>query len=161
MKTIIFSLLLLSGTTLFAQNDRRYNNNNSYNSNGNYNAYQAPQRVRQGWQRDHADNSNPQWEKRRKHWDAHYIDQANHNVDAYYDKRGRLVDTHRELDRNDIPADFDDRIRSRYRTNNYRVTRIDRPGSTSLFQIILNLGSGSRTVYWNEQGNEVRYRDRH
>jgi hypothetical protein len=164
MKKILFAcMLILTGTALFAQNDNRDNRDNRRNRDNQRNQYQPPQTVQQNWQRDHQGVSNPTWEQRNGQWHARYQDQrTNRNVDTYYDTRGRQVDTHIPWDRNQMPQDADRRIRSRYHARDYQVTRIERPNSQgSLFQILLNLGSNRKTIYTDEHGNEVRYRDRH
>ena len=153
MKKIIFaSLIILSSSLLYAQQNR----------NNNRNQRQAPATVQQAWQRDHPNIGNPTWQMSNGQWHARYKDQVNNrNADTYYDSRGRQIDTHTQWDRKNLPQDFDNRIRTKYHPRNYDVVRIDRPNNPSLFQIILSLGTGKRTVYVDERGNEVRYRDRH
>jgi hypothetical protein len=169
MKKLIFAgLLILTGTALFAQDDHRDRDNNRDRDNRNNTQNQRyqnqpPQTVQQNWQRDHQGVSNPTWEQRNGQWHARYQDQrSNKYADSYYDRRGRYLDTHTQWDRNQLPRDFDRRIRSRYHARDYQVTRIERANNQgSLFQIILNLGNNRRTIYTDEHGNEVRYRDRH
>jgi hypothetical protein len=153
MKKIIFaSLIILSSSMLYGQQNR----------NNNRNQRQAPSTVQQAWQKDHPNNGNPTWQMNNGQWHARYKDQTNNrNADTYYDSRGRQLDTHTQWDRKDVPQEVDNRVRTRYHSKNYQVTRIDRPSNPSLFQIILGGGTSRRTVYLDERGNEVRYRDRH
>jgi hypothetical protein len=163
MKKIIFiGVMILSSSMLFAQ-DRDHDRDNRDNKDRR-NQRQAPNSVQESWRRDHPDVSNPTWEQRNGQWHARYQDQRNNNrnTEVYYDQRGRQIDSHTAWDRNQMPKDFDKRMRSRYHARDYQVTRIDRPNNQgSLFQILLNLGSTKRTIYTDENGREVRYRDRH
>ena len=163
MKKIIFiGTLILSSTKLFAQDRDRDRDNN--NNRDRRNERQAPNSVQESWRREHPDVNNPSWEQRNGQWHARYQDQRNNNrnTDSYYDQRGRHIDTHTEWDRNQMPQDFDRRIRSRYHARDYQVTRIDRANNQgSLFQVLLNSGSRKRTIYTDEHGNSVNYRDRH
>jgi hypothetical protein len=152
MKKIIFAtLIILSSSILYAQRNGTNNNRR-----------QAPTPVQQSWQRDHPNNGNPTWQQSNGQWHAHYKDQTNNRpADTYYDQRGKQLDTHTQWDRKDLPQEYDTRIRTKYHAKNYQVTRIDRPNNPALFQLRLNLGGGNRTIYTDEKGNEVHYRDRH
>lgn len=161
MKKMMLSFMVLAACTAAFSQDNRYNR--EYNNSNSYNAYgQTPTKVQRAWERDHQNSVSPSWQKESRHWDAHYTDPSNNRtVDQYYNRRGRVVDTHTEWDRRDVPSGLENNVWDRYHTRDYRVTRIDRPNNQSFFQILLNLGGNSRTVYYDEQGNEVRYRDRH
>jgi hypothetical protein len=64
-----------------------------------------------------------------------------------------------EWDRKNLPSDYDNRIRKKYHTANYRITRVERPNNQpSLFELIFNIGGRNKTVYTDERGNEVKYR---
>jgi len=143
MKKILAALLLLS-TATFAQN---------------YDRNQPPVTVRHSFERDHQSPANAQWTKTSSNWHASYRDNNNRNVDAYYDRRGNRIATHREIDRTDVPRSVDMRVRDRFHvSDNYHVMRIERPNAQPLFQVRLQLGSGSRTVYMDAQGRERQYR---
>ncbi len=147
-KTFISIVLILSGTILFAQNRQRNRNQN-----------QTPQSVQDAFRRDHPNASNANWSRNNNQWHATYKDNSNNNrnVEAYYDSRGRHQYNRIEWDRNNLPKDYDNRIRTKYHTTNYRVTRIERPNNPSLFELILSIGGRNRTVYTDERGNEVRF----
>ena len=155
MKKLIFSILIiLSSSLLYAQRNG--------NANNNRNQRQAPPTVQKAWQRDHPNNGNPSWQQNNGQWHARYKDQTNNrNADTYYDQRGKQIDTHTQWERQNVSQNLDNRIRTKYHTTNYEVVRIDRPNNPSLFQIILNTGGGRRTIYTDENGMEVKYKDRH
>jgi len=84
------------------------------------------------------------------------------HIDTYYDERGRRVDMHRELHRNDVPREIDEHIRQRYHiSNDYEAIRIERPNQPVLFQLKIKLNGIFKFVYTDEHGREVRYNDRH
>jgi hypothetical protein len=144
MKKILAALLLLS-TATFAQ-DRRWERD------------QPPVTIRHAFDRDYSNHSDAQWTRTSSNWHASYRDNNNRNVDAYYDRRGNRIATHREIDRSDIPSNLDERIRNMYSgDDNYNIMRIERPNSTPLFQVRFQLGSGSRTVYMDAQGRTRQY----
>ncbi len=139
MKRILVALLFLSSTS-FAQN------------------HEPPASVRHSFERDHANPQGTQWSKTNSSWHANYRDKDNHDVHAYYDSRGNRIATHREIERTEVPHSVDMRVRDRFHTgDNYHVTRIERPNAQPLFQVSLQLGSGSRTVYMDAQGREKQY----
>lgn len=159
MKTTIFSFVLFVLAINVKAQDNGYYRNNNTNS---YNAYQTPERVRNGWNRDHPNAETPTWHREGRHWDAEYRDPYTGNtINTYYNRRGKVMDTHTQWEQRYLPQGFDNRIWNRYHTHDYRVTKIDRPRKSSLFQISLNLGGDNRLIYMDEQGNEVHYRDRH
>ena len=145
--------MVLSGTVLFAQNDRHNDHNNRNKDN-------TPQTVRESFNREHPDAANANWSQNNGQWHANYRDNTNNrNVESYYDNKGRHMYSRTEWNRKDLPGDYDKRIRSRYRTSNYRVTRIERPNNQpSLFELILNIGGRNKTVYTDERGNEVKFK---
>ncbi|MDB5209809.1 MAG: hypothetical protein JWQ30_636 [Sediminibacterium sp.] len=144
MKNIFVALLLLSSAS-FAQNRDRND--------------QPPTNIRRSFERNNANSKNTQWTKSSSNWHANYRDNNNRSVDSYYDRRGNLMATHREINRNEIPRRVDTRITNLYHPQgNYSVRKIERPNTPSLFQIILQLATGgSRTVYMDEQGRQRDY----
>ncbi len=157
MKTLILVTLLGVGITAAAQ-DR---DNRQYNDSRNYNAQGVPDRINSSFRHDHPDARDAQWEHNGKSWHATYHGDRDRNVDAYYDRRGRMIDQHIAWDNSQLPGDFDNNIYNRYHTHDYKVYRIERPNASPLFQLSLNLGGGSTTIYTDENGNRVRYKDRH
>jgi hypothetical protein len=164
MKRIIFStLLLISGAVVFAQDRDRDQNRDNRNDNRNYNARgDVPNNVWSNFHRDYPNSNDVRWERSgRRGWHGNMRDNDNRNVDVYYDRKGRMVDRHVAWDYRNMPQGYNDRVYNRYHTRDYRVYRIERPNSSPLFELLLNLGGNSRTVYTDENGNEIRYRDRH
>ena len=163
MKKIVFLMLFLINIALaFAQDrdrDREYRRDSrSYSARGD-----VPERVWNSFHRDYPNAEYPQWQHLGKEWHATYKDRdhGGRNVETYYDRRGRRIDSHIEWNRRELPEDFDQHIYDRYHTRDYEVYRIERSGRPSIFQIILNLDNGRRSIFTDEYGNEIRFRDRH
>jgi hypothetical protein len=146
MKKLSFSLaLIFSVSFLFAQNDREHHDNKN-----------VPASVRQNFSKDNPAANNAHWSKSNGRYHATFK-KDDHDVDSYYDNRGQHLYNRTPWDRKQLPPDYDKRIRSRYHTNDYRVARIERPNNQSLFELILNIGGKSKTVYTDEHGNTVRF----
>jgi hypothetical protein len=90
-------------------------------------------------------------------WHTRYVDRQNdnRNVDVYYDKYGRRIQTGREGDPLRLPAPLRDRISRRYHEENYSAYRIERPGKRPFYQI--TLAANRKVIYIDERGREVRY----
>ncbi|TMI69726.1 MAG: hypothetical protein E6H09_18725 [Bacteroidetes bacterium] len=141
-KTFLIALFCAAGMTLFAQtNTRRY----------------PPSSVQRSWQRDYPNRDNDAWEYRNNQWHTKYYDRDHNNreVHVYYDRYGRRVYSQTQWDRNDLPDRVRNRIRSRYRTENYSAYRVERPGGRFYFQIRLG---NNRLLYLDERGRETRNR---
>ena len=144
MKKIFFSLFLISSCTyLFAQNGRRHDD--------------TPKPVQEAFNKEHPNAGNAHWAQTKGHWHATY-NNNNRKVDDYYDNKGSRLYTRTAWDRKSLPGDYDKKIRSRYHTTNYRVTKIERPNNPSLFELILNIGGKNKTVYTDENGVEVKFK---
>jgi hypothetical protein len=147
MTKILFSLsLLLAGNFLFAQETQthqRHNNN-------------VPNTVQENFRKDHPDATNEHWAKSNGKYHATY-NRDNHHVDDYYDTKGNHVYARTQWDRNSLPADYDQTVRTRYHTRNYKVAKIDRPGNQSLFELNFSIGGKNKTVYTDDKGNKVRF----
>ncbi len=153
MKKTLFALMLLSSTVIFAQIGQ---NNNNRNQPANH----APAPVQQSFQRENPDAKDARWSQSNREWRANYRDNNRRNVDVYYDRDGVRKDIHRALDRMDVPRNINNRVNSRY-GGNYRVARIERMNEETLFQIKIQNGRRSRTIYMNERGENRQYNDRH
>ena len=145
MKKAIFLVVFCASTAmLFAQqtNTRRY----------------PPSSVQRSWQRDYPNynnNNDASWQYSNNRWHRSYQDRDNNrNVDVYYDRNGRRIYAQSEWDRNNLPDRVKQRIRSRYRSDNYTAYRIERPGRGFYFQISLG---GNKRVYLDERGREVNH----
>lgn len=171
MKTFAFMVLLgvsLSAAAQDRDRDRddrrdrdrgqRYEDNRDYHAQAN-----IPGRVNNRFRSDHPYADNAQWERRGRNWHATYEDRDrdNRRVDAYYDRRGRMIDQHVMWDRNRMPRDFDDRVYDRYHSHDYTIYRIERPGLSPIFQLLFGLPDRQQVVYVDEYGNPVDYRDWH
>lgn len=168
MKRILFSMLLLASAGItFAQDrdrdkddrDRNYRDERNYNARGD-----VPGNVWNSFHRDYPNSMNERWEREGRNWHVYYADPRynNRQVDIYYDRRGRLLDSHTAWDNNNLPQDFNQRIYNRYHIrDNYRVYRIERPYGEPVFQIVLNDRGRQRTFYTDQYGNSIRYKDRH
>lgn len=146
-KIFLMTALCVSSVMVFAQND-------------NYRRM-PPTSVQRSWQRDYPDhnmNQDRNWEWRNNRWHTQYQDRdhSNRNVDVYYDKNGHRMYSQSAWDRNDLPDRVRERMRNRYRTDNYTAYRVEKPGGKVYFQLTLG---GGRNVYLDERGRETtRYR---
>jgi len=145
-KILSLIIMVLSVTFLFAQNKRQRNNNNN-----------APQQVQESFKKDHPDAGNAHWAKSNNRYHASYK-RDNRQTDSYYDDKGNHVYTRTQWDRKSLPADYDKTIQSKYHTSHYKVAKIERPNDNPLFELQLNLGKKTRTVYTDERGNQVKFK---
>ena len=142
-KTILLVVFCAGSVILFAQNNNSRRN--------------PPQSVQRSWHRDYPNSDdNEAWEYRNNQWHRRYTDRDHNNrsVDVYYDRYGHHVMSQTQWDRNDLPDRVRNRIRSKYRTDNYNAFRVERPGRGFYFQITLG---NNRKVYLDAQGRDVRY----
>ena len=146
-------LVLLGNTTIFSQVGHSKKNRNQP---VNY----APVPVQQSFQKENPDVKDTHWSENNHEWQANYIDNKHHTVDAYYDRNGIRKDMHCALDKMDVPRNINRSITSMY-GGNYRVARIERPNETPVYQIKVHNGEKSRTVYMDEQANKKQYNDQH
>jgi hypothetical protein len=145
-KTFFLILFSAASMMLFAQ-QHRYNRRQS-----------VPEEVQRSYQKDYRNyDNNPTWDMQNNQWHTRYMDREHNNryVDVYYDRYGRRLQSQSQWDRNDLPFRVRERIRNRYRDENYAVYRIERPRRRIFFQIVF--GNGDRRIYLDERGREVRY----
>ena len=144
MKKAVFLVMFCASTAmLFAQQTNSRRN--------------PPSSVQRSWQRDYPNynNNDASWQYSNNRWHRSYQDRDNNrNVDVYYDRNGRRIYAQSEWDRNNLPDRVKQRIRTRYRSDNYTAYRIERPGRGFYFQISLG---GNRKVYLDERGREVTH----
>ncbi len=144
MKKLLAVVLFFCSTT-FAQNRNRN---------------QPPAKVQQSFQKENTNPGKARWTQSNNQWHANYKDNNNRNVDAYYDRNGNHKDTHREIDKREVPPSVDQRINNTYHVNgNYTATKIERPYSQPLFQIKIQTGKSNHTVYMDEKGRNKPYND--
>lgn len=144
-KILLVMALSVSSVLVFAQNNtyRRF----------------PPSAVQRSWQRDYPEYynmNNNTWQWQNNRWHTRYMDRdRNAYTDVYYDKYGRRMYVRHEWNPNELPVRVRERIRNRYRTDSYRVYRVERPGRGFYFQISLG---GNRVIYLDQRGREVRNR---
>jgi len=115
-----------------------------------------PQSVQRSWKKDYPNRDNEEWEWKNNQWRTRYKDRDNNNrnVDVYYDKNGKRKYSQTEWDRRDLPARVQNRIRTRYRTDNYSAYKVQRSSGGFYFQITLG---NNRNVYLDNQGRETSH----
>lgn len=146
-------LVLLGNTMIFSQVGHSKKNRNQP---VNY----APVPVQQSFQKENPDANDARWSQNNHEWRANYRDNRSHNVDAYYDRNGIHKDTHRALDKMDVPRNINRGITAKY-GGNYRVARIERPNEAPVLQVKVQNSGRSQTLYMDEQGNKRQYNDHH
>ena len=116
-----------------------------------------PNVVMRSYQKEYRVYNNPTWDMQNNQWHTRWLDKenGNRNVDVYYDKDGRRIQTGREWDPLRLPAPVRERISNRYHEENYSAYRLERPGKIPFYQI--TLAANKKVVYINEKGREVRY----
>ena len=142
----MFLILFCAGTIMMYAQQHRYDRN------------RPPDMVIRSYQKEYkAYNNNPIWDMQNNQWHTKYLDKenGNRNVDVYYDKYGRRIQTGREWDPLRLPAPVRERISNRYHEENYSAFKIERPGKIPFYQI--TLAANKKVVYIDEGGREVRY----
>ena len=152
MKKICFLIVLCAGTMMLSAQDYDH-----YHHDRDRNRNQPPDVVVKSYSREYKGYGNPNWDLQNNEWHTRYLDRqnGNRNVDVFYDKYGRRIQTGREWDPVRLPAAVRDRISRRYHEENYSAYRIERPGKTAFFQI--TLGANNKVVYMDDRGREVGY----
>ena len=145
MKKTFFLMAFCAGAmVLFAQENNHHHNTT------------PPQSVQHSWQKDYPNYSSTTWTYSNNQWHTRYQDRDhnNRNVDVYYDKNGHRVMSQSECDRNELPEGVQERVKTKYHSENYHAHRIEKPGKAVYFQITL---SGNKKVYLDEKGHEVKH----
>lgn len=153
MKKICFLIALCAGTMMLSAQEYKHDHDRDRDRNNN----QPPDVVIRSYHREFRNYRNPTWDMQNNEWHTRYADRQNadRNVDIYYDKYGRRIQTAREWDPMRLPPAVRDRISRRYHDENYSAFRIERPGKRAFFQI--TLGANRQMIYLDERGREVRY----
>src|SRR5438477_2826968 len=95
MKKTIFSILFCASAMMLSAQQYKHNRD------------RPPDVVIRSYQKEYkAYNNNPTWDMQNNQWHTKYLDKenGNRNVDVYYDKYGRRVQTGREWDPLRLPA---------------------------------------------------------
>jgi hypothetical protein len=152
MKKIILMLLFAAVGLMAVAQSGKYKVKNGHIKR------KAPSTVIQSYQKDYPTyyNNNTTWEWRNNAWHTRYrdTDHNNRNVDVYYDNNGNRVVTESDWDNDDVPATLRDKIKTSYNTQNYKVYRIDRPTTGTVYRVSLN----GKRYYYDENGNIVSYK---
>jgi len=146
MKKTMFLILFCAGTIMMYAQQHRYDRN------------RPPDMVIRSYQKEYRNyDHNPTWDMQNNQWHTRYMDKqnGNRNVDVYYDKSGRHIQTGREWDPIKLPPMVRDQLSRKYHEENYSAYRIERPGKRPFFQI--TLGANNKNVYMDDRGREVRY----
>jgi hypothetical protein len=149
MKKTCFLIVLCAGSIMLSAQDYDHHRNRDRN--------QPPDVVIRSYHKEFRGYGNPTWDMQNNEWHTRYVDKQNdnRNVDVYYDKYGRRIQTGREWDPLRLPAPLRDRISRRYHEENYSAYRIERPGKRPFYQI--TLAANRKVIYIDERGREVRY----
>jgi hypothetical protein len=151
MKKTCFLIVLCAGTMMLSAQDYDHHRDRDRDRN------QPPDVVIRSYHKDFKGYGNANWDMQNNEWHTRYMDSQNdnRNVDVYYDKYGRRIQTGREWDPLRLPAPVRDRISRRYHEENYSAYRLERPGKRPFFQI--TLAANRKVIYMDERGREVRY----
>ena len=149
MKKMCFLIVLCAGTMMLSAQE--------YNHHRDRDRNQPPDVVIKSYHKEFKGYGNSTWDMQNNEWHTRYMDRenGNRNVDVYYDKYGRRIQTGREWDAVSVPARVRDQISRRYHENNFSAYRIERPGKRAFFQITLS--TNRKVIYVDERGREVRY----
>lgn len=153
MKTILFVMVLFGSAGVFAQIGKKSHTRTQP-------GIQVPAAVQQSFQKENPEAKDAHWSRTNQEWRANYHDNNRRTVDEYYRRNGLRNDLHRSLDRLDVPRSINSRVKSLY-GGNYRVARIERSNEEPVFQIKVQKGPESRTLYMNERGEDRQYNDHH
>ncbi len=147
---ILFALLFLAFAGSLAAQDRDR---------------QAPRAIQQAFHRNYPEARDPQWSSSHGQWSADFTDGSRYDrgeMVAHYDQNGHHVDSHIPYDRNDVPPVVIQRTERNYPgASDYNYTRIESPGRQPLFQVRLNQRGSNKTLYFDDNGRERQYHDRH
>ena len=148
IKLIFSSLLLLTAGGLSAQSTH---------------SRKAPSTVTESFQKDYPDAKQPQWKQNNGQWNANFKSGSdNHSVAAYYDGKGKHIDSHVNLRKNDVPAPVAEKVSSRYPGGHVsQYTKIERPADKEVYQVKVKQHNKSRTVYMDAEGKDQSYHDHH
>lgn len=116
----------------------------------------TPKKVQAGFTRDHPGEANARWAKSKGQWRANYTS-SGRSVDEYYNRKGERSFRRTEWDRKNMPAVYNQKIMKQYNAGDYRVSKIERPKNPVLYEVKYTKDGNDKTVYTDENGNEVKY----
>lgn len=116
----------------------------------------TPKNIQAGFHRDHPGEANAAWSKSNGQWRANYTS-SGRNVAEYYNRKGERSFRRTEWDKKNLPATYDQKIKTQYNTADYRVSKIERPKNPALYEVKYSKDGADKTVYTDETGNKVKY----
>ena len=123
-----------------------------------------PATINQSFHKDYPEAGNATWSHSNNEWHANFNDRSAEDrgeMVAHYDQSGRHIDSHVPYARQDVPAPVYNSARKRYQDDNERYTRIEHPTKGDFFEVRGRVHGKARTSYYDEQGRERNYDDRH
>jgi len=148
MKKIILGLYLLSASSLIHAQNR-------------YNHRDVPMSVKESFHRDYPDADATHWKYVNGKWNADFHKMhENVNVIAYYDMRGRRIDSRIPVAENVVPTKVIHRVNVRYPGQAGHFTKIDRRGKGDLYQVKIKQHGVYKTLYLDSRGRERDYASR-
>jgi|SRR6187402_1882543 len=149
MKKIILGICLLSATTMIHAQNRS-------------NHREVPMSVKESFHKDYPDADAIHWKYNNGKWNADFHKMnENVNVMAYYDLKGRRIDSRMPVAENTVPSRVIHRINDRYPgQTGYHVMKIDRRGKADLYQVKVKQHGVYKTLYLDSRGRERDYASR-
>jgi hypothetical protein len=124
----------------------------------------APERVKKSFSRNFPEAGDARWNYSGSQWNATFDDRSSQDrgeMVAHFDRNGRYIDSHIPYAETDVPQPVSERARRRYRNGHVRISMIDRPSRPDVYQVQGRINGRTRTSYYDEQGRERPYSDRH
>ena len=146
-KSLITMLCMVSAFIAFSQNKNN-----------------PPKNVQESFQKEYPQSKSTAWVHSNTGWSVNFEDRDHNNgeVTANFDGNGKHLDTQIPFDNNDVPAPVKDNVRNNYPNSaNYDVTRIDRSGENSVYQVNLKDKKSNKTIYMDEKGQKKDYTSKH
>ena len=148
-KKIILGLCLLSASSMIYAQDR-------------YHHRDVPMSVKESFHKDYPDADATHWKYVNRKWNADFHRMNEHvNVMAYYDMKGRRIDSRMPVAENAVPSRVIHRVNDRYPEESGRhFTKIDRRGKGDLYQVKVRQHGVYKTLYLDKRGHERDYASR-
>jgi len=124
-----------------------------------------PQNVQDAYRNDYPESEHPNWHMVNGQWRADFRDRGPEDrgeMQAFYDRDGRRIDAHIPYDIQDVPQPVLDRHRVIYQNGRViGVTQIVAPDAHAVFQIRFRDGRRFRRAYYDQDGHDTHFEDRH
>ena len=121
----------------------------------------VPMSVKESFHKDYPDADATNWKYSNGKWNADFH-KMNENVSmaAYYDEKGRRIDTRMPVAENTVPKKVTTHINERYPGHDYHYTKIDRKGKRDLYMVRVKQHNRYKTMYFDHRGHETSYASR-